>query len=63
MESSNSKYLTTPVGTIDPAGKLVAGIEARGCRLFPRQRSDSRLQYGGAHQSDDREDVFWSANE
>jgi hypothetical protein len=63
IESSNSEYLTMWVGTINPAGKLVAAIGAAGGGFFFVNFRIGDYSTTVLDQSDDRKDVFWSANE
>ena len=63
MESSNREYLTMWVGTINPAGKLVAAIGAAGGGFFFANSRIGDYSTTVLDQSDDRKDVFWSANE
>jgi hypothetical protein len=63
MESSSSEYLTMWVGTIDRAGKLVSAIGAAGGGFFFANSRIGDYSTTVLDQSDDRNDVFWSANE
>jgi len=56
MESSNSEYLAMWRGTIDPAGKFVAAIEAAGFFFANGRIGDYSTT--ALDQSDDRKDVF-----
>ena len=67
IESSNNEYLSMRVGTINSSGKLVAVLAAAGGGFFS---ANSRIgDYSTTvldqsdDRSDDRKDVFWSANE
>jgi hypothetical protein len=63
MESSNSEYLTMWVGTMDRNGKLVAAIGAAGGGFFFANSRIGDYSTTVLDRSDDRKDVFWSANE
>lgn len=63
MESSSNEYLSMWVATLDRYGKVVATVAAPGGGFFYENFRIGDYSTTVLDQSDDRGDVFWSANE
>ena len=63
MESSKSEYLTMWIATLDRFGKLVPVVAAPGGGFFYDNFRIGDYSTTVLDLTDDKEDVFWSANE